>query len=245
MANFIDIPYTLRLVLFSFTEEHSIMFFYAISPLFNKSEKGSSRRKNKQVITPVAVYSGDRMKLAVIENKGKSGIYRWVNILTGDTYVGSAVDLSKRFGAYFSNKSIKEVLSRSKSKILSAILKYDYVNFKLELLEYCEPSQTIVREQYYINLLCPEYNILPTASSLLGKIQSEETKLKISNSLKGKYVPDLVRQKMSLTRRDKESFFFSENKKKFRELRKGKDSPFLGKQHSLETRKKTEWIIRF
>ena len=76
MANFIDIPYTLRLVFFSFTEEHSIMFFYAISPLFNKSEKGSSRRKNKQVITPVAVYSGDRMKLAVIENKGKSGIYR-------------------------------------------------------------------------------------------------------------------------------------------------------------------------
>lgn len=40
---------------------------------------------------------------------------------------------------------------------------------------------------------------------------------------------------MSLTRRGK---VFSENKKKFRELRKGKDSPFLGKQHSLETRKK-------
>ena len=33
MANFIDIPYTLRLVLFSFTEEHSIMFFYAICPV--------------------------------------------------------------------------------------------------------------------------------------------------------------------------------------------------------------------
>lgn len=229
MANSMNITSTLDSVLFS--PGYSVMFL-VISPLFNKSNKGSS--KNKEIITPVAVYSGDGIKLATKENKGKSGVYRWVNTLTGDTYVGSAVDLSKRFSVYFSQKSVKEVLSRSKSNILSAILKYDYSNFKLEILEYCESSQTIVREQHYLNLLCPEYNILSIASSTLGRLHSEETILKISNSLRGKSIPELVKQKMSLSRQGK--VFSDETKKILSELRMGKDSPFLGKQHSADTR---------
>lgn len=61
-------------------------------------------------------------------------MYRWVNTLTGDTYVGSAVSLFKRFSVYYSTKSIKEVLSRPRSNILSALLKYDYSAFRLEIL---------------------------------------------------------------------------------------------------------------
>jgi group I intron endonuclease len=137
---------------------------------------------------------------------------------------------------YFSKKSVEEVLSRSKSIILSALVKYGYFNFKLEILEYCESSQTIIREQYYLNLLCPEYNILSIASSSLGRPVSEETRLKISNSLKGRSIPELVRQKMSLSRIGK--VFSDETKKILSEQRKGKDSPFLGKQHSIETKNK-------
>jgi len=38
-------------------------------------------------------------------------------------------------------------------------------NFKLEILEYCEADRLIIleREQYYIDLLKPEYNILKIA----------------------------------------------------------------------------------
>jgi hypothetical protein len=32
-----------------------------------------------------------------------------------------------------------------------------------EILEYCDSSNVIEREQYYIDLLNPEYNILKTA----------------------------------------------------------------------------------
>jgi len=46
-------------------------------------------------------------------------------------------------------------------------------------LEYCEPSNCIEREQYYIDLLKPEYNILKLAGSSLGHIYSEETKEKM------------------------------------------------------------------
>jgi excinuclease UvrABC nuclease subunit len=35
------------------------------------------------------------------ENKGKLGVYRWVNTLNGNSYVGSAVNLSKRFRLYY------------------------------------------------------------------------------------------------------------------------------------------------
>lgn len=125
--------------------------------------------KIKVSMTPLVIYSYEDKQLAIKENKGKSGVYRWVNTLTGDTYVGSAVSLSKRFSVYYSTKSINEVLSRSpsgdplrwsgsKSNILSALLKYGYSAFRLEILEYCEPSQTIVREQYYLD---PQKGIPP------------------------------------------------------------------------------------
>lgn len=71
-------------------------------------------------MAPLVIYSYDDKQLAIKENKGKSGVYRWVNTLTGDTYVGSAVSLSKRFSVYYSTKSINEVLSRSPPGIPSS-----------------------------------------------------------------------------------------------------------------------------
>jgi hypothetical protein len=48
----------------------------------------------------------------------------------------------------------------------------------LEILEYCNKNSLILREQYYINLLNPSYNILKTAGSRLGFKCSKETLLK-------------------------------------------------------------------
>jgi hypothetical protein len=63
-----------------------------------------------------------------------------------------------------------------------ALLKYGYSNFTLEIIEYCEPSDVIDREQFYLDKLKPEYNILTKAGSSLGYQHSEETKIKISES---------------------------------------------------------------
>ena len=57
----------------------------------------------------------------------------------------------------------------------------------MEILEYCAPDKCIKREQYYLNLLKPEYNILNTAGSLLGFKHSNETKAKKSAYLKTLY----------------------------------------------------------
>lgn len=201
----------------------------------------ASGSTTEESITPLVIYNSNEDKLAIKENKGKSGVYRWVNTLTGDSYIGSAVDLSKRFSVYYSQKSIQEVLNRSKSNLLSAIQKYGHSNFTLEILEYCSPSDTINREQYFLDFLYPEYNILSIASSSLGKLHTEETKFKISNSLKGKSVSEETKQKMSESRTGK--IFSDETKKILSDLRTGKSSPFLNKSHTEETKQKMSEAI--
>jgi group I intron endonuclease len=76
----------------------------------------------------------------------------------------------------------------------------------LDILEYCESSLCISREQYYIDLLKPEYNICKIAGSRLGTKQSEETKIKIGivqkgvhNHFYGKMHTDETRKKMQLS----------------------------------------------
>ena len=68
--------------------------------------------------------------------------------------------------------------------IYQALLKYLYSNFSLEIIEYCESDQCISREQYYLDLLKREYNILPKADSRIGHKHSKETLDKLSKAQK-------------------------------------------------------------
>lgn len=59
--------------------------------------------------------------------------------------------------------------------ISKAMMKYGYFHFTLEILEFSDPSNAILREQHYIDIFKPEYNNLKTAGSSLGYTHSEET----------------------------------------------------------------------
>lgn len=148
----------------------------------------NNNNNNNIIIKPVITYINADIHKSIIykDNKNKSAIYRWVNNINNKSYVGSAKSLNDRLKIYFSPNTLKKRLERSSSAINSALLKYGYSNFKLEILEYCKPDQLISREQYYIDFLKPEYNICKTAGSTLGKIHSESTKEKIRNSTRGK-----------------------------------------------------------
>lgn len=43
--------------------------------------------------------------------------------------------------------------------ICKALVKHGYSNFSLEIIEYCNRSDVISREQYYLDLCKPEYNV--------------------------------------------------------------------------------------
>jgi group I intron endonuclease len=65
--------------------------------------------------------------------------------------------------------------------IYRALLKNKYSKFSLNILEYCSPKKATEREQYYLDLLNPKYNILKKAGSLLGFKHSLETLAKMKN----------------------------------------------------------------
>lgn len=132
---------------------------------------------------PIILYSNaEKSKYTILkENQGKSGIYCWKNKLNNKIYIGSAKDLTRRLGEYFNPQFLKRKLLKSRSRIYSSILKYDYNNFSLSILEYCELNKLIIKEQYYLDLLQPKYNICQTAYSSLGRKHSPETLLKFKN----------------------------------------------------------------
>ena len=57
------------------------------------------------------------------ENKGKSCIYCWKNLINNKLYIGSAVDINTRLYCYLSNKYLEKEIFKSKSLIYRALLK--------------------------------------------------------------------------------------------------------------------------
>lgn len=145
--------------------------------------KNHNNNNNNNVnIVPIRTYSNSLIDKSIIieENNKKVGVYRWICLITGKSYVGSSITLSKRFSIYYSLNSMKRKVNKESSAIYSAILKYGHSNFSLDILEYCESEVLISREQYYIDVLKPEYNILKIAGSKLGFKHSEVTRVQMS-----------------------------------------------------------------
>lgn len=65
-------------------------------------------------------------------------------------------------------------------------------------MEYCSPENYIKREQYYLDRIKPEYNILKIARSSLGFKHSEETIEKLKTISKGRAVSEEHKVKLSL-----------------------------------------------
>ena len=135
-------------------------------------------------------------KTSILTDNSKSGVYRWTNKVNGKIYIGSSVDLSKRLRNYFNIyylSDLKDIMI-----IYKALLAHGFENFKLDILEHCKPSELIKREQYYIDLLKPEYNILKVAGSCLGVKRSIETIAKIRAGALGRSEEALAKNREHL-----------------------------------------------
>lgn len=109
------------------------------------------------------------------DNKDKSGIYLLTHLESNKMYVGSSENLYRRFKYYYSKANLTR---NTNSRICNALLHYGHSAFSLTILEYVnvkdltksEAKDIIIsREQFYIDLLNPEYNILRTAGSLFPR----------------------------------------------------------------------------
>lgn len=117
------------------------------------------------------------------ENSGKSGIYLWYNRQNGKSYIGQSVNLGDkkkgRLLRYYHNSYLNSS-SRGESQIRLALIKYGHDNFALAILEYCPINLLDEREQYWIDLLLPEYNILTFVKSSRGYKHSSDSIQKMS-----------------------------------------------------------------
>ncbi len=144
-------------------------------------------------IEPVKKYvNADQDKVSIFaDNRNKTGVYRWINNLNKNTYIGSSTNLSVRFYTYYS----LAYLVKSNRPIERALLKHGYSNFTLEILEYCDKDNLLKREQFYLDNLKPEYNIVEKAGSTLGYKHTEESLKKMRNFI----ISDLVMAKKILS----------------------------------------------
>lgn len=133
------------------------------------------------------------------EFKNKSGIYLIHNNINGKQYIGSAIDLSKRLATYYFPSRLSDNRYISKS-----ILKYGHSNFSVVILDILgttnlhTKTDILNKEQYYIDLYKPVFNLNPTAGSSLGFKHSEESKKLISEFRKGKPLSDSTKKRLSI-----------------------------------------------
>lgn len=134
---------------------------------------------HKYNIKPFIILKNAKLdKKSIKDLKGKRGIYMWYNNINGNYYIGSSINLYNRLNNYYYQSRLN-----NNSKISRALLKYGHENFTLIIIEILKDDINIIdKEQYYINLLNPIYNILPLAYSSKGfKFNhSASAKLKIS-----------------------------------------------------------------
>lgn len=109
-----------------------------------------------------------------------SGIYAIVNTTNSKMYVGSAVDLDQRKSSHFSR--LRNNVHPSKH-LQAAFLKYGEQAFIFRVLEEVgNPTDLIVREQHWIDTLCPKYNKRTRAESNQGMVFTKAHRTEISKS---------------------------------------------------------------
>ena len=120
--------------------------------------------------------------MEIIGKYNYSGIYYLKNTIDDRCYVGSAQKLNYRLWNH-KHKLIKG--THANNILQNFVNKYGINSIYFEILEPVEIDNLIIREQYYIDTLKPEFNILRKAGNSVGIIMTEEQRIKISNSRKG------------------------------------------------------------
>ena len=89
-----------------------------------------------------------------------SGIYEIVNRHNGHAYIGSSSDIPRRWREH---KSYLNKGRHINKHLQNAWILYGQAGFIFSIIEECEESLLLTREQYYIDTLSPEYNICVVA----------------------------------------------------------------------------------
>ena len=130
-----------------------------------------------------------------------TGIYKITNTVNNHCYIGSAVNIKKRWSLHKSDLTKQKHHS---AHLQNAWNLYGSDAFQFSILLYCDKKDLLFFEQRAIDTFKPEYNICPVAGSQLGCVRSAETRAKISQSKNGKQLSEEVKQKISQSLKGKQ-----------------------------------------
>jgi group I intron endonuclease len=148
-----------------------------------------------------------------------AGIYYITNKVNGHKYVGSSVDIEKR---WIDHKCALKGGRHHSIYLQRAWDKYGEENFEFKIMAYTDPDKAVVLEDFILQNFFDrfEYNIAEGApASMLGRHLSEEHKQKISKSHIGKHRSE-------------------ETKRKISKAQSGENNYWYGKHRSEETKRK-------
>ena len=109
-------------------------------------------------------------------------IYKITNI-SGKIYIGKTIDPKIRESKY------KYLNCKSQTRLYRSLLKYGWDNHTFEIIEECHIDKLSEKEIFYINLFDSfkrGLNCTQGGEGCSGRLASEESKKKMSNSHKGK-----------------------------------------------------------
>ena len=111
--------------------------------------------------------------------KKEPGVYKIVNLITKDTYIGSTINIYNR---YYSHWFLLKKLNHDNYKIREHSKLYGRESFIFEVIEYCDRNIMLEREQYYFDLIKPSYNAWNNVYNAKGRSYSLEVLKKLQEN---------------------------------------------------------------
>ena len=147
----------------------------------------------------------------------------------GRFYIGSALNINKRFKAHEGYLKRNEHHS---SKLQRHFNKYgwdDLEFFILEQFDFISNEHLLSREQYYIDTLNPWFNVSKIAGNCTGVKHSKKTRKKMSIAQQGKKCSEATKEKIRIIRTGTKAS--PETCKKLSDVLKGKKKPPFSEEH--------------
>lgn len=102
------------------------------------------------------------------------GVYCLLNMINGNKYIGSSVNISGRMRNYLNTNFLKHSHNKNMA-ITRALLNYGYDNFSVLILKHTDLKDLYNTETNYIQKYLPHYNVLFQAGSSIRYRHTEAT----------------------------------------------------------------------
>lgn len=100
-----------------------------------------------------------------------SGVYKIVCTVSNNFYIGSSCDFKTRWARHRSDLRLQK---HSSKQLQRAYNKYGLSSLVFEIVEECQRTECITREQFYLDKLEPKYNSEKIAGAWAGKTRNNK-----------------------------------------------------------------------